>query len=108
MSINSLDMSETMMSTILAAVAEEESRSKSFSLITRWPVESRLAKDSFLSPALLGYYKDENGHLIIKRLTEHGKKTKLGNDAWNPTSIAESIENERHCGDVFAHKTYRT
>jgi len=96
-----------------------------------WSVERRFAKGIFLTPALLGYDKDEDGHLIINEdeaetvkvifylflngwshteiadlLTKYGRKTKLGNEVWNPTSIAGIIENERHCGYVLAHKTY--
>ena len=124
-----LDTTGAMVLTILATVAEEESRSKSF--IMNWSVERRFAKGIFLTPALLGYDKDEDGHLIINEdeaetvkvifylflngwshteiaelLTEYGRKTKLGNEVWNPTSIAGIIENERHCGYVLAHKTY--
>jgi len=124
-----LDTTGAMVLTILATVAEEESRSKSF--IMNWSVERRFAKGIFLTPALLGYDKDEDGHLIINEdeaetvkvifylflngwshteiadlLTKYGRKTKLGNEVWNPTSIAGIIENERHCGYVLAHKTY--
>ena len=84
-----------------------------------------------MTPALLGYDKDEDGHLVINEeeaetvkvifylylngwshreiaelLTEYRRKTKLGNEIWNPTSIAGIIENERHCGYVIAHKTF--
>ncbi len=124
-----LDTTGAMVLTILATVAEEESRSKSF--IMNWSVERRFAKGIFLTPALLGYDKDEDGHLIINEdeaetvkvifylflngwshteiaelLTKYGRKTKLGNEVWNPTSIAGIIENERHCGYVLAQKTY--
>ena len=124
-----LDTTGAMVLTILATVAEEESRSKSF--IMNWSVERRFAKGIFLTPALLGYDKDEEGHLIINEdeaetvkvifylylngwshtqiadlLTKYGRKTKLGNEVWNPSSIAGIIENERHCGYVLAHKTY--
>lgn len=124
-----LDTTGALVLTILATVAEEESRSKSF--IMNWSVERRFAKGIFLTPALLGYDKDEDGHLVVNEdeaetvkviyylflngwthteiaelLTEYGRKTKLGNTEWNPGSIAGIIENERHCGYVLAHKTY--
>ena len=124
-----LDATGNVVLTIMATVAEEESRSKSF--IMNWSVERRFSKGIFLTPALLGYDKDEDGHLVINEdeaetvkvifylflngwshteiadlLTEYGRKTKLGNQVWNPTSIAGIIENERHCGYVLAHKTY--
>ena len=43
---------------------------------------------------------------IAELLTSYGRKTKLGNEVWNPGSIDGVIENERHCGDVRARKTY--
>ena len=124
-----LDATGNVVLTIMATVAEEESRTKSF--IMNWSIERRFAKGLYLTPALLGYDKDEDGHLIINEeeaetvkvifylylngwshreiadlLTEYGRKTKLGNDTWNPSSIAGIIENERHCGYVIAHKTF--
>ena len=49
--------------TILATVAEEESRSKSF--IMNWSIERRFSKGIFLTPKLLGYDLDEEGQLVI-------------------------------------------
>ena len=124
-----LDATGSLVLTILATVAEEESRSKSF--IMNWSIERRFSKGIFLTPELLGYDLDEEGNLVINPeeaetvkviydlyvngwttteiadlLTEHGRKTKLGNEVWNPGSIDGVIENERHCGDVRARKTY--
>lgn len=124
-----LDTTGALVLTILATVAEEESRSKSF--IMNWSIERRFSKGIFLLQELLGYDKDDDGNLVInekeaetvkviynlflngwsyseiaKILSEFGRKTKLGNVKWNPTSIAEIIRNERHCGDVLARKTY--
>ena len=124
-----LDTTGALVLTILATVAEEESRSKSF--IMDWSIERRFSKGIFLIPKLLGYDLDENGELVInpdeaetvkviyylyingwssteiaELLTEYGRTTKLGNEVWNPTSIDGVIENERHCGDIRARKTY--
>ena len=124
-----LDSTGALVLTILATVAEEESRSKSF--IMNWSIERRFSKGIFLTPGLLGYDQDEEGNLIVNPeeaetvkviynlyingwscreiadlLTEYGRKTKLGNMVWNPGSIDDVIENERHCGDVRARKTY--
>lgn len=44
---------------------------------------------------------------IADLLTSYGRETKLGNEVWNPGSIDGVIENERHCGDVQARKTYK-
>lgn len=124
-----LDTTGALVLTILATVAEEESRSKSF--IMDWSVERRFSKSIFLIPKLLGYDLDEDGNLVVNPeeadtvkviydlylngwssseiadlLTSYGGKTKLGNEVWNPTSIDGVIENERHCGDIRARKTY--
>ncbi|MBR0392580.1 MAG: recombinase family protein [Oscillospiraceae bacterium] len=124
-----LDSTGALVLTILATVAEEESRSKSF--IMNWSIERRFSKGIFLTPKLLGYDVDENGELVVnpeeaetvkviydlyingwstteiaELLTSYGRKTKLGNEVWNPTSIDGVIENERHCGDVRSRKTY--
>ena len=124
-----LDSTGALVLTILATVAEEESRSKSF--IMNWSIERRFSKGIFLTPELLGYDLDEEGNLVINPeeaetvkviynlyingwsckeiadlLTDYGSKTKLGNEVWNPGSINGVIENERHCGDVRARKTY--
>ena len=119
----------TMLLTILATVAEEESRSKSF--IMNWSIQRRFQNGIFLTPELLGYDKDENGNLVINQseaetvkviyylyvngwstaeiaeiLTNYQRETKLGNTEWDASWITSIIDNERHCGDVLAHKTY--
>ena len=124
-----LDATGSLVLTILATVAEEESRSKSF--IMNWSIERRFSKGIFLTPKLLGYDVDEEGNLVVNPdeaetvkviydlyvngwsateiadlLTSYGRPTKLGNEVWNPGSIDGVIENERHCGDVRARKTY--
>ncbi|MBP3902570.1 MAG: recombinase family protein [Blautia sp.] len=124
-----LDTTGALVLTILATVAEEESRSKSF--IMDWSIERRFSKGIFLTPKLLGYDLDEEGELVVNPdeaetvkviyylyingwssqeiadlLTEYGRTTKLGNEVWNRSSIDGVIENERHCGDIRARKTY--
>ena len=124
-----LDATGSLVLTILATVAEEESRSKSF--IMNWSIERRFSKGIFLTPKLLGYDVDEEGNLVINPdeaetvkviydlyvngwsakeiadlLTSYGRPTKLGNEVWNPGSVDGVLENERHCGDVRARKTY--
>lgn len=124
-----LDSTGTLVLTIMATLAEEESRNKS--VIMNWSVEKRFSRGIFLVSELLGYDKDEDGNLVVNEeeaetvkviydlfvngwspseiadlLTEYGRKTKLGNEVWNPGSIRGVIENERHCGDIIARKTY--
>ena len=55
-----LDATGSLVLTILATVAEEESRSKSF--IMNWSIERRFSKGIFLTPELLGYDQDEEGN----------------------------------------------
>ena len=124
-----LDSTGGLVLTILATVAEEESRSKSF--IMNWSIERRFSKGIFLTPKLLGYDLNDEGELVVNQdeaetvkvifdlylngwssneiadlLTEYGRTTKLGNEVWHPSSIDSVIENERHCGDVRSRKTY--
>ena len=127
--IYTLDQTGSLAMTIMATVAEEESRSKSF--IQRWSIESRFSKGIFLTPELLGYDQNEDGDLIINPdeaetvkvmyylyingwslteiadlLTRYGRTTKIGNTEWSGGSLAGGIENERHCGDLIAQKTW--
>ena len=124
-----LDSTGALVLTIMATLAEEESRNKS--VIMNWSIDRRFSRGIFLTPGLLGYDRDENGELVINPqeaetvkviydlyingwtpkeiadlLTEYGRKTKLGNEVWNPGTIRGVIGNERHCGDILARKTY--
>lgn len=124
-----LDSTGALVLTIMATLAEEESRNKS--VIMNWSIDRRFSRGIFLTPELLGYDRDENGELVINPqeaetvkviydlyingwtpkeiadlLTEYGRKTKLGNEVWNPSTIRGVIGNERHCGDILARKTY--
>ena len=110
-------------------MAQEESHTKSE--IMNASIEMRFRRGIFLTPILLGYDHDEDGNLIINEgeakivklifmmylngctckeiadtLTELGCETKKGNTVWSPGSILQILQNERHCGDVLAHKTY--
>lgn len=124
-----LNQTSEMILTVLSAAAQEESHTKSE--IMNISIEHRFSRGIFLTPELLGYDKDEDGNLVINEdeaetvkviyylylngfsiseiadlLTEYGRKTKLGNTDWNPGSIMKIIQNERHCGDVLARKTW--
>ncbi len=124
-----LDTTGALVLTILATVAEEESRSKSF--IMNWSVEKRFSSGIFLLPEPIGFDKDEDGNLVINPdeaetvkvmynlyvngwkvqeiadlLTEYGRPTKKGNTEWHHPSIYNVLGNERNCGDVLARKTF--
>ena len=127
--IYTLDSSGSVVLTVLATVAEEESRSKSF--IMNWSIEKRFSRGIFLTPELLGYDKEEDGNLVVNPteaetvkaiydlylngwstpdiadlLARYGRLTKLGNRVWHPSTVLGIIRNERYVGDVLARKTY--
>ncbi len=113
----------------IATMAQEESHSRS--TLMNSSIEMRFKHGLFLTPKLLGYDHDEEGNLIInekeaiivrliffmylygisisqiaENLTNLGFKTKKGNTQWSTSSIMQILQNERHCGDVRARKTY--
>lgn len=127
--IFTLDDNSEMALSFMAAMAQEESHNKSE--IMNASIEMRFRRGIFLTPALLGYDKNEKGELMINeheakivrfifyrylsgstcreiadQLTQMGQSTKKGNTVWNPRSILEILQNERHCGDVLARKTW--
>ena len=127
--LNTFDPKSEMVLSFMATLAQEESHTKSE--IMTASIEMRFRRGIFLTPILLGYDHDEDGNLVINEeeakivklifmmylngctcqeiadtLTELGCMTKKGNTVWSPGSILQILQNERHCGDVLAHKTY--
>ena len=127
--IYSLNERSQMALSFQATMAEEESRNKSRSMETS--LRMRLDHGLPLTPELLGYMHDEDGHLtpnpdtahipkliffmylygysttqIAEKLTALGKKTYRGNVKWSPSGIIQTLKNERYCGDVFTRKTF--
>ena len=127
--LNTFDPKSEMVLSFMATLAQEESHTKSE--IMNASIEMRFRRGIFLTPILLGYDHDEDGNLVINEeeakivklifmmylngctcqeiadtLTELGCVTKKGNTVWSPGSILQILQNERHCGDVLAHKTY--
>lgn len=128
-SIYTLDSNSEMSLSFLSTLAQEESHNKSE--IMNASIEMRFQRGIFLTPPLLGYDLDENGSLIINEdeaktvrlafflylygyssqkiaelFTALGRKTKRGNRVWSSGSILQILQNERHCGDVLARKTW--
>lgn len=124
-----LDPHTELILTMLASYAQEESQNKSD--IMNASIEMRFKKGIFLTPPLLGYDQDEDGNLVINQeeaktvqlifymyldghscqeiadlLTRYNRKTKKGNITWSPSSILKILQNERHCGDIWARKTW--
>lgn len=127
--IYTLNSSSEMTLSFISTLAQEESHNKSE--IMNSSIEMRFRRGIFLTPPLLGYDQDENGNLVINEeeaktvrlmffmylygytcaqiaetLTKLGRRTKIGNTKWYPSSILQQLENERHCGDVLARKTF--
>ena len=122
--LNTIDPKSEMILSFMSTLAQEESHTKS-------EIEMRFRRGIFLTPPLLGYDQDENGELKINEheakivklifymylngntcqeiadtLTELGCKTKKNNEVWSPGSVLQILQNERHCGDVLARKTW--
>ena len=127
--IHTLSASSEMSLSFISTLAQEESHTKSE--IMNASIEMRFKRGLFLTPPLLGYDRDEDGNLVINEdeakivrliffmylygyscqiiaetLTKLGCKTKKGNSTWSAGSILQILQNERHCGDVLARKTY--
>ena len=125
----SLDNTSEMILTVLAAAAQEESKTKSNSM--NWSLEHRFDNGNFLTPVLLGFDHDENGNLVInpdeaftvrmifylflygfplseiaELLTDLKRPTKKGNTKWSASSVRQILTNERHCGNVLSWKTF--
>lgn len=112
-----------------AAMAQEESHIKSSSMNASY--EMRFSHGIFMTPPLLGYDQNEDGSLIINEeeaktvqliffmylygystqqiadlLSKLARPTKKGNTNWSSGSVLGVLQNERHCGEVLAHKTF--
>lgn len=124
-----LDSNSEMALSFMSTLAQEESHNKSD--IMNASIEMRFRRGIFLTPALLGYDLDEDGNLIInpeeaktvtliffmylygytctqiaETLTMLGRRTKRGNVKWSASTILAQLQNERHCGEVLARKTW--
>lgn len=127
--IYTLNSNSEMSLSFISTLAQEESHTKSE--IMNSSIEMRFKRGIFLTPPLLGYDQDENGNLIVNeeeaktvrliffmylygystqeiadQLTTLKRRTKKGNTTWSPGTILSVLQNERHCGDVLARKTF--
>ena len=128
-SIYTLNDSSEMSLSFMSTLAQEESHIKS--RVANDSIEKRFRRGLFLTPPLLGYDQDEDGNLVInteeaktvrliffmylygytcrqiaEMLTSLSRRTKKGNTKWAPGSILQILQNERHCGDILARKTW--
>lgn len=127
--IYTLNSNSEMSLSFISTLAQEESHTKSE--IMNASIEMRFRRAIFLTPPLLGFDQDEDGNLVINEeeaktvrliffmylygytcqeiaemLTNLGRKTKLNNTVWSAGSVLQQLQNERHCGDVLARKTW--
>lgn len=127
--IYTLDPESEMGLSFISTLAQEESHSKSKSMNVS--IEMRFSGGIFLTPPLLGYDHDKEGNLVVNEdeaktvrliffmylygytcqqiadaLSSLGRKTKKQNTQWAPGSVLQILQNERHCGDVLARKTW--
>lgn len=127
--IYTLNSNSEMLLSFMATMAQEESHNKSE--IMNSSIEMRFRRGIFLTPPLLGYDQDDDGNLVINEdeaetvrliffmylygytctqiaetLERLGRRTKKDNTSWSPGSILQILQNERHCGDVLARKTW--
>lgn len=127
--IYTLNSNSEMSLSFISTLAQEESHTKSE--IMNASIEMRFRRAIFLTPPLLGYDQDEDGNLVINEeeaktvrliffmylygytcqdiadtLTNLGRRTKLNNTVWSAGSVLQQLQNERHCGDVLARKTW--
>lgn len=127
--IYTLNNNSEMSLSFISTLAQEESRNKSE--IMNSSIEMRFKRGIFLTPPLLGYDVDDDGNLFIntkeaitvrliffmylygytcqqisETLTNLGRRTKKGKAVWSAGAILQILQNERHCGDVLARKTW--
>lgn len=127
--IYTLNSNMEMSLSFISTLAQEESHIKSN--VMNDSIEKRFRRGIFLTPPLLGYDNDEDGNLVINEeeaktvrltffmylygytcrqiaetLTRLRRTTKKNNTAWSPGSILQILQNERHCGDILARKTW--
>lgn len=113
----------------MSTIAQEESHIKSS--IMNASIDMRFSHGILLTPVLLGYDHDDNGKLVINEseartvrliffmylygytceqiaseLEKLCRQTKKGGSRWTAGGVLSILRNERHCGDVLAHKTF--
>jgi len=127
--IYTLDSKSEIGLSFISIFAQEESRIKSEIIDTS--IEMRFRRGLFLTPTLLGYDHDDDGQLIINEeeartvrliffmylfgyscsqiadtLTKLERRTKKSNITWSSSTVLSILQNERHCGDILARKTW--
>ena len=126
--INTLDSDGELRLTIMASIAQEESRKTSERV--KWGQKRRMEQGVVFGRNILGYhlkngvltvneeeaelvkhifskYLEGKGlHIIAKELHKEGYKTKNGNSEWTNKSIRTILQNEKYVGDLVQKKTF--
>lgn len=135
--IDTLTPGGEVLLTILAAMAEQESRTISSNIKWAWQRKWQNGDIILNTGLMLGYRKvgkDDDGHdvfeineeeaeivrrifrefiagysinQICKRLGEDGIKTKLGKERWCHSTIESILTNEKYTGNALLGKTYK-
>lgn len=125
------DGKNSLLISLLAALAEMESQQKSEAIKAgiRWRMAEGIYKFSVHNT--LGFYRDHFGRIVIEpteakiveyiyesfldgatpseianALSEQGIKSPMGNDAWSYGTVRSILKNEKYCGDALMQKTY--
>lgn len=125
--IDTFDSDGELRLTIMASIAQEESRKTSERV--KWGQKRQMEKGVVFGRNILGYhlengvltvneeeaklvrhiynkYLDGKGlRIIAKELHEEGHKTKNGNSEWTNKSIRTILQNEKYVGDLMQKKT---
>lgn len=126
--INTLDPDAELRLTIMASIAQEESRKTSERV--KWGQKRRMEQGVVFGRSLLGYdvrngrlFINENGaqvvrsvfdkfvnekkgtHVIARELNFEGVKP-MYCDEWSSTTVLRILRNEKYCGDLVQKKTY--
>jgi len=127
--IDTMTTNGEVLITILAAMAEQESRTISTNI--KWSYKKRFQDGRVLiSAGVLGYKKTDDGYEIVEEEAEivrrifreyiggktirqlvdelnlEGIKTKMGK-TWRPSGIQGILANEKYTGNAFLGKTYK-
>ncbi len=114
--------------TIMASLAQEESRKTSERV--KWGQKRQMEKGVVFGRDMLGYdvvngvlhmneegakivrlifhkfvYEKKGTYTIARELREEGYKTITGNSIWTNTVILKVLRNEKYCGDLIQKKT---
>ena len=127
--INTLDPDAELRLSIMASIAQEESRRTSERVV--WGQTRQMEKGVVFGQSLLGY-DVRDGHItvnpegaeivrlifhkyaveqvgtseIARFLTREGCRTYRGSRNWNPATLIKILKNEKYVGDLVQKKTY--